>query len=614
MKTIKKIVMGGALVLALTTNAFAIEGIHVSIDSSNVVLAWPGDSSKNYIVQYIPALTSTNGWQTLTSLWPGDPVADLTTFVHTNGADFGYATTNSNGSGTNSGGGMLPPGGGGGSGGGNGMVYMPGIGFYRVVQDGVRISNASMYALTNGMLSDSVAIAFEAGNASGDGTGTNVLGDINSATIMVDGAKFAGDGVLSSPTNSSPWQFSMDTAYLENGDHTLQVNVEWLNPDNTDGNHVNFTRQSDPVTITVSNAIYYPQWEPEVGEMGVSAYFFKTAFTNIPWKIDIFDVSNKLAQTLTNVSSDGIIEAYWNMVDTNGVTRTNADLDPEFSAVITVYDAPISKPAPPKIQRKRNWPDHGIWTVAYQDFFKFEYSANNLMQSSINYFAVTTGQYGGYYLYYPPSGSTNDIGQTYPMRYQKTAHPDPSLNGTTDHLDRQLLLNFLASTNSRNFFFDGHGGPNTFAQTSSFLLETRIHHRYRFVMLDACSTANGDLDKAFGIKGPGLFDITHYENTGVRPAAFCGYDTDVTYATGGTRTVNGVDYDDTIPDDVPYFISNFLFYWRDDLNHQGLRQSIDNAGNNLPNPGGPGQREYHWVITGYDALKIDDFNHVGDTW
>jgi len=45
----------------------------------------------------------------------------------------------------------------------------------------------------------------------------------------------------------------------------------------------------------------------------------------------------------------------------------------------------------------------------------------------------------------------------------------------------------------------------------------------------------------FGIKGPGLFDITHYENTGVRPAAFCGYDADVTYATGRTRTVNGVD-------------------------------------------------------------------------
>jgi hypothetical protein len=75
-----------------------------------------------------------------------------------------------------------------------------------------------------------------------------------------------------------------------------------------------------------------------------------------------------------------------------------------------------------------------------------------------------------------------------------------------------------------------------------------------------------------------------------------------------------VTYDDTIPDDVPFFITNFLFYWDADLGNERLQQAISDAGNNLPNPGGPGSREYHWEIYGYTDLRIDNFNHAADTW
>jgi hypothetical protein len=86
----------------------------------------------------------------------------------------------------------------------------------------------------------------------------------------------------------------------------------------------------------------------------------------------------------------------------------------------------------------------------------------------------------------------------------------------------------------------------------------------------------------------------------------------VTYATGGPVSHNGVTYDDTIPDDVPFFISNFLFYW--DLENYRLTDAIQTAADNLPNPGGPDQREYHWQIYGYDDLRIDENNHGSDTW
>jgi hypothetical protein len=236
------------------------------------------------------------------------------------------------------------------------------------------------------------------------------------------------------------------------------------------------------------------------------------------------------------------------------------------------------------------------------------------MQGAINSFANTAGKYGGYYLYYPQAGQTNDIGQTYPLRYQKVNHPDTNITSIANFLDEQLLRQMLASTNSRNFFYDGHGTANAIVSSdlNVALLSATIKHRYRFVMIDACSSANGGLDDAFGIHGPGTFDVTYYENTGIRPAAFCGYDEDVTYATGGPVTQNGVVYDDTIPEDVPDFITNFLFYW--DLENGGLQDSINFSRNNLPNPSSTHYREDHWKIYGYTNLRIDQYNHGSDSW
>jgi hypothetical protein len=481
------IVLAVGLLFAAAIHTFAIEGLQISVQCSNVVLSWPSAEGETYIVQYRKTLDPSDSWQTLTSSLPAVSGTNVTSFVHLNivqnpcgcgGSAFAAMASGRNtlalaaaepiapapmaipadGSGGAVPLALYPPGfdlsgflifdpltgesvsgsgysasalaldslqfdgpqpldGGGGSG---NSTPAPETGFYQVVRDGVYLLNSSLAKLTNGAVSNTVTVAFEAGNAASDGTGTNILGNLACAALIIDGGKFAGDGgVVGFPL--SP--FFMDTAYLENGNHSLQVEVTWLNPDNSDGNHVNITRRSNPVTITVSNQIYYPQWEPEVGEAGISAYFLKTIFTNVDWKIDIYDVSNKLAQTITNHTDDGTIEAYWNLVDTNGVTRTNADVDPVFSAIVTVYDAPISKPTPGKKQRQKNWPDHAVWTMAYQDFFKFEYSANNLMQYAINAFTLTAGKYGGYWIYYPQPGQTNDYGQTYPMRYQKTVLP-----------------------------------------------------------------------------------------------------------------------------------------------------------------------------------------------
>lgn len=60
----------------------------------------------------------------------------------------------------------------------------------------------------------------------------------------------------------------MDTSFLENGNHTFQVVASWLNPNLTDPNNQFFSRYSAPFTLSLSNVIFYPDWDEEIGELG----------------------------------------------------------------------------------------------------------------------------------------------------------------------------------------------------------------------------------------------------------------------------------------------------------------------------------------------------------
>ena len=157
------------------------------------------------------------------------------------------------------------------------------------------------------------------------------------------------------------------------------------------------------------------------------------------------------------------------------------------------------------------------------------------MLGHINAFALTAQKFGGYWLYYPQPGDTNDIGQTYPLRYQNPKHMSEAPTSQQINTDSAMMKAMLSNTNSRNFFYRGHAGPDQIGYVTSGELAKVIKHRYRFVLLQACHTADGSLDHAFGIKGPGQFDITHYQNTGIRPAAFMGNHGTSSFANG----VNG---------------------------------------------------------------------------
>ena len=398
------VIVTAIALIASTFHTLAIEELKISVECPNVILSWPSVEGELYIVQHRPTLDTNTPWVTLTNTLPAAIATNRTAFIHA-GVVTGCSgesamaggqpsssfaalteeervarleelykraqemaeellrmlkeaiataaanrerwkaegkpstqTATSSAESTS-------------SGESSSIQSAPDSGFYQVVRDGVHV--VGLTNLTNVTLSGSVNVAFEAGNAEGI---------LDSAIVLVDGVKFAGANVLSVAVPGA-WQFVIDTGFLENGAHTFQIEVTWQNPGSPDGNHVFVSRQSDPVTVSVSNQIYYPQWEQAVGEAPISAYFLKTTGSDVDWEIDIYDVGSNLVQTLTGHTTDGTITAYWNMVDMNGNTRTNADVDPEFSSIVTVSGAGLasaaSRKTPPKKQKKRDWPDQG---------------------------------------------------------------------------------------------------------------------------------------------------------------------------------------------------------------------------------------------------------------
>ncbi len=156
MKTITQIIIGAVVLLfASVVHSFAIEGLQVSVPSTNAVLSWPSDPSETYIVQYRNTLNATDSWTTLTDYFPASST-NITFFIDSNPLQYG------SGGGTNGGGGggSIPGFTNGASG---GSIGTPGTGFYRVVRDG-----AHLFGITNGTtLSGIVKIPVELANGSG---------------------------------------------------------------------------------------------------------------------------------------------------------------------------------------------------------------------------------------------------------------------------------------------------------------------------------------------------------------------------------------------------------------------------------------------------------------
>src|SRR5665213_4507933 len=110
-KLIRRLIVGCSCICCrsrFTLQTFAIEGLKISVQSSNAVLSWPSTNTETYIVRYRPTLTPDSSWLTLTDFLAAASNTNITVFVHSNIVQYPPSS----------------PGGGGG--GGNIMPFVPG--------------------------------------------------------------------------------------------------------------------------------------------------------------------------------------------------------------------------------------------------------------------------------------------------------------------------------------------------------------------------------------------------------------------------------------------------------------------------------------------------------
>lgn len=639
---IERAASAGVAVLLFSGNQLlGIEGLKLSVQSSNVVLEWPSVSGETYIVQHRPTLDTNIVWVTLTNSLPAAAATNRTFFVHSNVVE--YCSGSGGGGGGGSGGPPTP----GGSqsivagaegatekiywwdlwqyenrepniwekekrppypweaevwnkwakgqspaglvgAGGNSLASMseecpPTAGFYRVVRRGVHL-----VGITNGMtLSGIVQIPVEAGNDQGD---------LSSVTLSANDAAIEGTDILSEPF-SYPLRFFMDTRRLNNGTYSLKASGLWsIAPTNEfDQGYVQLF--SPTITVNIFNPISYPEWVQDF-RSDLMIIKIKASQGNVNWEVDVFGEAEDFIGTFSDFSADGIIAFAWDLRDANGVPRT----DNVFYTQTTISGAgfvaasPNPQLNPPLIKVVDNYPGEGKWIVARASYIPTNYDNYDVYRDTVNGFAVMGESAGGVL---PDPG---------PYRNFDEALVLSRASGLTNWT---VMLNSFTNRTARNFYFDGHGGPDWIGHgfasdgtprkvnASQVALElgnvtaSTNATRYRWVWIDACSTALGQWPQTFGMGSRENVPLSDYTS---RPAAYCGFTKDV-YGFNSALGEIGID-------SINYR-SYFLLYWN--AFELPLKSAFESAQNSSGFPDASFLRIY-----GYWNLHWDEFNTKGE--
>jgi len=496
-KIIGRLIVGCVLACCLslvTRQTFAIEGLQVSVQSSNAVLSWPSvdDGSETYLVQSRNTLSATDSWATLTDNLNADSGTNITFFVHSNSVSYpplmaGNTNvgsidpndTNNVGSGTNS--------------------FYSTSRFYRVVRDGAHI-----VGLTNGaVLSGVVTLPVELGNASGM---------LDSLCIMETNSP-VGDSIQS-PPNFSPLGMTLNTTLMPNGVHYVSVYAHW-----SDTNGGSWEADSPTISITTSNEITFENYMRNYGDIGTTVLFNCTsAHLHTDWTLSVYDDHTNYLGYFSGHTDNGDIGVYW---DYSGTPYTNSQ---NFSfEIATEY---IDPPVPKTYKQNDPWTTTGAWAMAVQHAFDYITDSESLY-SELSGFAGSAGANGG------AKPSLDGDGNPYALAF----------NDGSEATTWATFKTALYDPATRNLVYFGHGGGNGIGYNlhdpnvsiSAQEIQAHLHtvpdgqtnrHAFRFVFLDGCSTAAGTLPESFGIRHAENVDGIYYYYASLRYSCFVGWTKD----------------------------------------------------------------------------------------
>ncbi len=618
------ITAASCLLLTSTTRIFAIEGLQLSVQCSNVVLRWPSVEQETYVVQYRPTLDPGTPWQTLTSSLPADLGTNLTFFVHSNivqhpncggGGSFSSFASSSAGRDkfdplgylfalgiplampVSSPGDTVPV-----------VLYPPGFEFSGFLifdpateewidgsgyvasqnifsgnwpepEDGggdgdggtnsapetgfyrVVRNGAHLWGITNGMtFSGIVTIPVEAGHDSG--TLVNLSLDESGSPVS--------DASISEAPFAFPLSLTMDTTRMSNGVHQIYASASWYI---AGADHPYYQADSEPITVNVYNEISFPNWMPEFGQLYDSLYISaQSAHIDADWYIDVYGADSGYIGTMGGHTYDGHIEVVWNLIGPPPEYRSYTN-EPYFDFAVETDFASASGSAtalaPRALKNWDRWVVRGDWVVANQLYWQYWVGGENL-NTMTDGFAQMAETFG---LTVRPD---RPGGEGFRIHY----------NDASEVGNWQAFRQALYHPYSRNLFYSGHGGNSGIgydsANTNVYIkraeIESMLHtvpagqtnrHAFRFVFLDGCSTAKGHLCEAFGIIRKENLPHSHYDNAGLRRTAYVGWNVDPTagYASH------------LVKPDHWKFIQNFQYEW---TTGWGVREALNRANNNGP--------------------------------
>jgi len=615
----------------------AIEDLRLQIEGTNAVLSWPSTQNETFIVRYRARLDEAHPWTLLTNDYPAALGTNRTVFTHVGVVEY------PSGGGGGGGGGNPPPPEGASSGpddsdsdkiewpplppmpwdprwirdpgdgpltqDGGGEVPLGAVGFYQVVRHGVHF-----IGLTNGMqLGEVVGLPVEVGHPEGE---------LLHVTIMIDDYGTEAAAMLQPPFPTPFLYLTMDTTLLGNGVHTVQAEATWMvDPSNPDPAAL-VVIESASVEIEVFNEISFPNWSFHFGELYDSLLINAvSAHPGVEWEVAIFDSQSQYVGSFIGQTTDGQIRVVWNLIDPFGVRRDDPWFDADIytwweggeaaasapgskAEVRMVYGARSSGRAglescsaatttPPKFLSSDWWTGPGNWVVVNQQAFNHLMDHELLDQMTDNF--VGAAETRGYVVRpaHPP-------GEAYRLR------TTPLSTATNDW---NALRWALIHPTSRNFFYFGHGGRNQIGSSTNALTHissTQLfnalatadpmatnRHAYRFVFLDGCETAKGDLPLAFGIPKKKL-TVADLADDGRRPCAFMGWS-----STKWIGILNRVWYDHI------NFVTWFKYEWID-----VGRPLLDAVNQAKTYPGTSQVNTGNLKIYGYDQLGYNQFNNA----
>ena len=408
------------------------------------------------------------------------------------------------------------------------------------------------------------------------------------------------------------WGMGIYFDRLTNGTYQIQLRTTIGLNEQTGDNAVSLVLSNLTRSIVVFNQVTFPDWDDF---MQGDTYTFKaqTANPDTDWSIDIFDVWGSYVNTGSGHTTNGQISWTWDLNDWQGNNRDDFGNDPYFQSEITFATAgngpTITKPTPTPV---KGFPDRGEWIVAYQDRWYTDAWAvpPTYQEDFTNAMNLIRG---GPLL-------VGDISYQIPIKF--------GTNVYTQAEREQSWANFLAwigDLRVKNLYYSGHGGATslgcdfhiiatngnisggtfTYSGSKSTLENWQIakktkYNRFRFVFLDGCSTAAGDLPNAFNISKQ-TNTISFYENhpKHPRPAVFVGWSEDV----GGAGWGFEHDYIE--------FQSAWMGRWANTAPLASILDSLDFA-NNISGWVSQAKLWGALKVYGYQQMTIRDYNRKGD--